>query len=148
MNYYKSGCCLAIVVAMFLSSCTRTVYLPVEQRRSETVLWHDTVLPIDRPAETLLNTTIDTTSTLRTSLASSTATVAGGVLSHTLTVHPRSDSVVVRWREVHVVDSIPYAVPVAENGHHAGERRLVSMTFIACAVMLMGVILHRFCSRN
>lgn len=106
---------ISMLVITALLSCTRTIYVPVEQRRSETVVWHDTIIAVERVPEVMCNHTIDTISTLHSQVASSTAIISDGVLSHRLTVHPRQDSVVVKWREVYITDSIPYPIPMADN---------------------------------
>ena len=143
MKYLLHLCC-AVVFASLLISCTKTIYIPVEERRKETVIWHDTVVNVVQAGEMLYNKTIDTVSVLQAHSASSTAIVADGVLSHSLTVHPRSDSVVVKWREVYVVDSVPYPVPVVDESHRVTTRLCRTTWLIVGAILLIGAILYRF----
>ncbi len=132
----------SVVLLSGIVSCTRTVYVPVEQHRSELVVWHDTMVEVVHPGEVTCSKTIDTISVLHTQGASSRAVVTDGVLSHTLTEHPRHDSVIVRWREVYITDSIPYPVPVVENP----SCRLTSLRYVLLwivSVLLMLWIIGR-----
>lgn len=104
---------LLMLCWQLLVSCTRTVYMPVGQRRSEEVVVRDTIVEVVTVGEKLCNKTSDTASVLRSDRAYSVATVSEGVLSHSLTVFPRRDSITLQWREVHTTDSVPYLVPVA-----------------------------------
>lgn len=103
--------CLAVVVSL-CCSCTRTLYVPVQSHRSEQVVLHDTIIEVRTVGETIHNHTADTVSLLHTAHAYSVASVTQGMLSHTLSVVPHSDSVRLQWREVHIIDSIPYVVPM------------------------------------
>lgn len=136
---------IAVILMMACVSCRKTIYIPVEQRRSEVVIWHDTVVNIVQPGERVINKTIDTISTLHTRAASSTAVVVDGILTHTLTVHPTNDSVVVKWREVCVVDSVPYPVPVYEELSKPNScNALPVFSIIISVLLLLLAITHRF----
>lgn len=140
---YRLHLCCVVVLVLFLISCTKTVYIPIEERHKETVIWHDTVVNVVQAGEVLYNKTVDTVSVLHARSASSTAIVVDGVLSHSLTVHPRSDSVVVKWREVHVVDSVPYPVPVVDESHRVATRLSHAAWLIVGGMLLIGTILYR-----
>lgn len=102
-------CVLCVVAAV---SCTRTVYVPAETHYSERIVWHDTIVEVVAPGERLERATFDTVSSLQARYASSVAKVVDGVLSHTLTVNPRCDSVQVQVREVLRRDSVVLPYPV------------------------------------
>lgn len=105
----------ALVVAMLLiSSCTTTreVYVPVVSNRSHTITVRDTVIVTQTVADSVSVFTADTTSTLRTSRATSTASIISGRLYHSLYQPPHADSVPVSLVEHHTVDSISYPVYV------------------------------------
>ena len=95
-------------------ACTKTVYVPIEQRHKEVVLLRDTIIEIVRKGETHSNHTLDTTSFLQADGVYSRASIANGTLSHTLTIEPTRDSITIQVQEIHTIDSIPYALPTTE----------------------------------
>ncbi len=97
------ACCVA---------CTRTVYVPVEKSKTITKIEIDTIVEVVTPHEVVINTTTDTTSTISTTWATSTARVRDGTLYHDLHQHKRVDSVAVSYIYVHEVDSIPVIAEV------------------------------------
>lgn len=103
---------LAVVLLLLLLSCTRKVYVPVESVRTVTTTVIDTFTKVVTPPAKVVNTTTDTTSTLTTGCATSTATVNGGVLYHELIEHGREDSLPVKIVTIHEVDSVPKIVEV------------------------------------
>lgn len=134
------GVIVAIVLLTGIVSCSRTIYVPVDRHRIEQVVWHDTMVEVVHAGEVVHSTTIDTISELHTPSASSKVVVTDGVLSHTLTEHPRHDSVIVKWREVYITDSIPYPIPMIEES----SRRWPSLRFlswvIGCIVLLIVIV--------
>ena len=67
-------------------SCSTIKYIPVKETEYVTVTETlvDTVIKWVPPVENIVNETKDTTSTVETSLAKSTATVSNGTLHHTI----------------------------------------------------------------
>ncbi len=107
--------CIAQCVWIFvvaLCSCSRTTYVPVTRQHNEVITLRDTTIIVTTVAQTAHNVTTDTVSLLTNEYATSRAEVSQGQLAHSLIIHPRRDSVVVRLREVHTIDSIPYIVPM------------------------------------
>lgn len=104
-----------ICIAFMLLSCTRTVYVPVETTRTVTTTVVDTFVEIVTPSERVVNVTTDTTSTIKTMYATSTATVSKGILSHEITQHARKDSVKTQIVYIHETDSVPYPVAITEE---------------------------------
>lgn len=103
---------VVFLILLHFCSCTRTSYIPVSTVRREVVVRRDTVVEILTPAEVYKNRTTDTVSRLYGDRAYSIAEVRGGVLSHNLSVYPRRDSLLLQWREVHTVDSVPYMIHI------------------------------------
>lgn len=100
-----------ICIVFVLLSCTRTVYVPVETTRTVTKTVVDTFFEVLTPAERVVNVTTDTTSTIKTLYATSTATVSNGILAHEITQHARKDSVKTQTVYINTTDSVPFAVP-------------------------------------
>lgn len=100
------ACCVA---------CTRTVYVPVESSKTITRVERDTVVEVVTPQELVINTTNDTTSTISTTFATSTARIRDGTLHHELQQHKRVDSIPATTIYVHEVDSVPVVVEVVKE---------------------------------
>ena len=77
---------LIILLTLLLTSCSTTKYVPVKETEYVTVTETlvDTVIKWAPPIEKEDKETKDTTSTVETSLAKSTATVSNGTLHHTI----------------------------------------------------------------
>ena len=77
---------LIILLTLLLTSCSTIKYVPVKETEyvtvTETIV--DTVIKWAPPIEKVDKETKDTTSTVETSLAKSTATVSNGTLHHTI----------------------------------------------------------------
>lgn len=104
-----------ICIAFVLLSCARTVYVPIETTRTVTTTVVDTFVEIVTPSERVVNITTDTTSTIKTLYATSTATVSNGMLSHEITQHARKDSVKTQIVYIRETDSVPYPVAITEE---------------------------------
>lgn len=102
---------LTAVLLILLLSCTKTVYVPVERVKTVTTTVVDSFVEVVTPPERVTNTTNDTTSTISTLYATSTATVSNGILTHDLTQYARKDSVKTQTVYIHETDSVPFAVP-------------------------------------
>ena len=100
-----------ICIVFVLLSCTRTVYVPVETTKTVTKTVVDTFFEVLTPAERVVNVTTDTTNTIKTLYATSTATVSNGILTHEIMQHARKDSVKTQTVYIHETDSVPFAVP-------------------------------------
>lgn len=129
-----------LLATLLFCRCTRTVYVPVERQHSETVVMRDTTIVVTTDAVTAHNTTIDTVSYLHNDYASSRAVVESGVLQHTLTLYPRSDSVRVQLREVYITDSIPYLVQLPAKTIEVTPRWASVMLLIVIFVAVIGAI--------
>ena len=77
---------LIILLTLLLTSCSTIKYVPVKETEYVTVTETlvDTVIKWTPPIENIVNETKDTTSTVETSLAKSTATVSNGTLHHSI----------------------------------------------------------------
>ena len=77
---------LLLFILLLLTSCSTIKYVPVKETEyvtvTETIV--DTVVKWTPPIEKVDKETKDTTSTVETSLAKSTATVSNGTLHHTI----------------------------------------------------------------
>ena len=84
---------LIILLTLLLTSCSTIKYIPVKETEYVTVTETlvDTVIKWAPPVEKIVNETKDTTSTVETSLAKSTATVSNGTLHHS--IENKKDSV-------------------------------------------------------
>ena len=84
---------LIILLTLLLTSCSTIKYVPVKETEYVTVTETlvDTVIKWTPPVEKIVNETKDTTSTVETSLAKSTATVSNGTLHHS--IENKKDSV-------------------------------------------------------
>lgn len=129
-----------LLVVPLLCQCTRTVYLPVEPQHSETIIVRDTTIVVTNAGETAHRTTIDTVSYLHNDYASSQALVEQGVLHHTLSLHPRSDTIKVQLREVHTTDSIPYLVQLPAKTIEVTPRWASVMLVVVLFVVVIGAI--------
>lgn len=83
---------LFLILLLFVS-CSTIKYVPVKETEYVTVTETlvDTVIKWAPPIEKIVNETKDTTSTIETSLAKSTATVSNGTLHHS--IENKKDSV-------------------------------------------------------
>ena len=77
---------LIILLTLLLTSCSTIKYVPVKETEYVTVTETlvDTVIKWAPPVEKIVNETKDTSSTVETSLAKSTATVSNGTLHHSI----------------------------------------------------------------
>ena len=77
---------LFLILFILLTSCSTIKYVPVKETEYVTVTETlvDTVIKWAPPVEKIVNETKDTTSTVETSLAKSTATVSNGTLHHSI----------------------------------------------------------------
>ena len=77
---------LLLFILLLLTSCSTIKYVPVKETEYVTVTETlvDTVIKWAPPIEKIDKETKDTTSTVETSLAKSTATVSNGTLHHTI----------------------------------------------------------------
>ena len=75
-----------LLFILLLTSCSTIKYVPVKETEYVTVTETlvDTVIKWVPPVENIVNETKDTTSTVETSLAKSTATVYNGTLHHSI----------------------------------------------------------------
>ena len=84
---------ILLIFLLLFTSCSTIKYVPVKETEyvtvTETVV--DTVIKWMPPVEKIVNETKDTTSTVETSLAKSTATVSNGTLHHS--IENKKDSV-------------------------------------------------------
>lgn len=107
---------VALLSLIMLHGCTRTVYVPVETKTTETVEVevHDTIVEVVTPAERVEVVTEDTSSMLATKYAMSMANVEAGKLHHSLYQWARVDSITLPLTTIKRArrDSIPYPVEV------------------------------------
>lgn len=107
---------VALLSLIMLYGCTKTVYIPVEHKTTETIetVVRDTIVEVDMPSERVEVETTDSVSVLTTDRAISRAEVSGGKLYHNLYVFPQSVPVTVPTTTVTKTrtDSVPYPVEV------------------------------------
>lgn len=107
---------VALLSLIMLHGCTRTAYVPVEYKTTETIEieLHDTIIEVVTPAERVEVVTEDTSSMLATKYAMSMAKVEGGRLHHHLYQWARVDSITLPLTTIKRArrDSIPYPVEV------------------------------------
>lgn len=105
---------VALLSLIMLYGCTKTVYIPVEHKTTETIetIVRDTIVEVDMPSERVEVETTDSVSVLTTDRAISRAEVSRGKLYHSLYVFPQSVSVTVPTTTVTKTrtDSVPYPV--------------------------------------
>ena len=110
------GVILLVIAAMF-SGCNRKVYIPVERTTAVTEILKDTVVEIQlkQVRDTVTTETFgrDTTSYLENGHSYSYASIAGGVLGHSLGTLPEAKLLdTLKVKTVIIRDSIPYPVQV------------------------------------
>lgn len=107
---------VALLSLIMLHGCTRSVYIPVETKTTETVEVevHDTIVEVITPAERVEVVTEDTSSMLATKYAMSMAAYEDGKLHHSLYQWARVDSISLPLTTIKRArrDSIPYPVEV------------------------------------
>lgn len=99
---------------IWLCSCSKKVYVPVEKVVTTTEIIRDTIIQVQIEKESVGNTTSDTTSTVETKYARSTATYHGetGILEHN--IENKQDSILVKvvYRDKEVTKEVPTPYPV------------------------------------
>ena len=97
---------------LVLTSCTKTVYVPVETVRTVVKEERDTIIKIRPPNEAQTVSTADTIAVAETSLARARAEVNKGML--TLDIRNKRDSIPVQTKVISVykTDSVAYPVEV------------------------------------
>lgn len=164
--------CMAAIVSWFLTllllgilcaftSCRSPRTVVVEDRDSTSVQVHHNVVyvpdtvPVTLPPQTVERITPDTTSTLRTDYAESTATVTGGMLHHTLrtlqtpvpvVVNHREtthDSIVYRYRKVPVPVPVEVEVEKSLTSWQTFRLYLANITLIGAALFAVLWFLKR-----
>lgn len=130
---------IVFVAVMFLS-CTRTVYVPVTERRNVYTTVRDTVIVLTERGDTVERITPDTVSLITCKGAESEARVVEGVLHHRLAVHERRDSVRVQVHERLVIDSVPYPVYVDGSSEPSIPARIWKVVAIV-AIVVAGICL-------
>lgn len=85
-----------LFLILLLTSCSTIRYVPVETvvTETKTEIVRDTIIKWMPPVEKIVNETKDTTSTVETSLAKSTATVSNGTLHHS--IENKKDSIITK----------------------------------------------------
>lgn len=132
-----------IILVLFLFSCTRTVFVPVESVKHVTTTVVDTFVEIVTPNERVVNVTTDTTSVISTRYATSRAEVSNGILTHDLTQHARKDSVKTQTVYIHETDSVPYPVKVVEEVTPSWCWWSIVIGIIAVATMIVICVIKR-----
>lgn len=106
----------ALLSLIMLYGCTKTVYIPVEHKTTETIetIVRDTIVEVKMQSERVEVETTDSVSVLTTDRATSRAEVSGGKLRHSLYVFPQIVPVSVPTVTMKKTrrDSIPYPVEV------------------------------------
>ena len=105
---------LLLFILLLLTSCSTIKYVPVKETEyitvTETLV--DTVIKWVPPIEKVGKETKDTTSTVETSLAKSTATVSNGTLHHTIENKKDSIKTKIVYKDKIVTETVYKEVPV------------------------------------
>lgn len=138
---------VALLSLIMLHGCTRTVYVPVETKTTETVEVevHDTIVEVVTPAERVEVVTEDTSSMLATKYAMSMANVEGGRLHHSLYQWARVDSITLPLTTIKRArrDSIPYPVEVEKVVEVVPAWSWCSLTANAILICVLSILLLR-----
>lgn len=101
-------------IVLMIAACSRKIYIPVEKTVTVTETVRDTVVQVQIEKEYVKNITPDTTSTVETKYARSTATYHGqsGLLEHDIENKQDSIPVKVVYKDKEVIKEIPAPYPV------------------------------------
>lgn len=139
---------LVILLSLImLHGCTKTVYVPIETKTTETVEVevHDTIVEVVTPAERVEVVTEDTSSMLATKYAMSMASVEAGKLHHSLYQWARVDSISLPLTTIKRArrDSIPYPVEVEKVVEVIPGWSWCSLTANAILICVLSILLLR-----
>ena len=103
---------MLVGIVLLVASCSRKIYIPVEKTVTVTETVRDTVVQVQLEKEYVKVITPDTTSTVETKYARSTATYHGesGLLEHDIENKQDSIPVKVVYKEKEVVKEVPVEV--------------------------------------
>lgn len=138
---------VVLLSLIMLHGCTRTVYVPVETKTTETieVEVRDTIVEVVTPSERVEVVTEDTSSMLATKYAMSMANVEDGRLYHSLYQWARVDSITLPLTTIKRArrDSIPYPVEVEKVVEVIPGWSWISLIFSAVMISLLSILLLR-----
>lgn len=105
---------MLVGIVLMIAACSRKIYIPVEKTVTVTETVRDTVVQVRIEKEYVKNITPDTTSTVETKYARSTATYHGesGLLEHDIENKQDSIPVKVVYKDKEVIKEIPAPYPV------------------------------------
>lgn len=105
---------MLVGIVLMIAACSRKIYIPVEKTVTVTETVRDTVVQVQIEKEYVKNITPDTTSTVETKYARSTATYHGesGLLEHDIENKQDSIPVKVVYKDKEVIKEIPAPYPV------------------------------------
>lgn len=105
---------MLVGTVLMIAACSRKIYIPVEKTVTVTETVRDTVVQVQIEKEYVKNITPDTTSTVETKYARSTATYHGesGLLEHDIENKQDSIPVKVVYKDKEVIKEIPAPYPV------------------------------------
>lgn len=105
---------MLVGIVLMIAACSRKIYIPVEKTVTVTETVRDTVVQVQIEKEYVKNITPDTTSTVETKYARSTATYHGksGLLEHDIENKQDSIPVKVVYKDREVIKEIPAPYPV------------------------------------
>lgn len=133
---------LLLLFAIFVS-CSTIKYVPIKETEyvtiTETVV--DTVIKWAPPVEKVINETRDTTSTVETSLATSTATITDGILHHEIENKKDSIKTKIVYKDKIVTKTeykdVPVPVEIEKKVVPGWCKKLLAFDIIiACALAL------------
>ena len=105
---------IAVLTAIILVACTKTVYVPVERVRTVTNTERDTIIKIKPVKEMVYVVTRDTIARARTSYAEAEASLTSGQLALNLQNLDVEIPVETKILETFIRDSVPYPVEVTK----------------------------------
>lgn len=143
--FFFVGCCQQ----RYIASADTTFIREIE--RVEIV--RDSLIYVRLPIENQYVSTSDTTSTLHTSLATSTATIEGGRLTHSLTNNSTPLPVVIQFKDVRVEDNSREMITrtvikevEVEKALSWWQHSLMGLGVLLILVVIVKVVLNRIIS--
>lgn len=140
-----------VLMFVVFGSCSRKVYVPVERTTTVVERWTDTLVEvrIEEVHDTALIVSAfeDTTSYLSNGIAYSYASLQEGKFGHSLGILPDATvDALVKIKEVHVIDSIPYPVMVeVEKKLTFWEKMKMDFGGLAIAMFVVLLLVNIVC---
>ena len=142
-----------IFLLILITSCSTIRYVPVETvvTETKTEIVRDTIIQWTPPVEKIVNETRDTTSTVETSLAKSTATITDGILHHEIENKKDSIKTKIVYKDKEVVKTefkeVPVPVEVEKRVVPGWCKRLLAANIIVACVLALYLFIKLYFKR-